>query len=507
MKNNSCYKLFFLVLVSLSILVPALPVFADNGSIQVKCLDSSGNPIQGVKVEIYYLKAQKSKDKKSDAQGVAEFTKLEDGAWRVIGHKDGYVPGLYEFALLKGSPESVTLKMAPGADKKLYCEEGGAAEQQKEIGLQNQALEAYKQNKFADAEKLFMQCVEIIPSNPQVLFYLGVSRLQQAKFEEGVEALNQASKVATIFMALSTQNKSGQNPYEEITTQVQSLLKKIPAVKAENALRKQQYDVAAAEFNNAIKGDPNNPELHANLAIALTNAKKFDEALQALDKAIQLKPGEKSYTDLKDQIVARKENAQLVQAQSLMDDGNKLLQDGDFAAAIKKFEESRAMVAEANQSPLWRQIARAQAKLNQNDAAVESFKKSIELAPADKATEYRNALAQYYIDNKKYDEAVDVLADPKAAGSQGVEQALLTLAKASKDKEPLLAEAAMEKVIKTNPDNADAYFDLGQMYYADGKEKDNRTKELLTKYAEIGKDAVKLENAKNMLIIISKRTK
>jgi hypothetical protein len=45
------------------------------------------------------------------------------------------------------------------------------------------------------------------------------------------------------------------------------------------------------------------------------------------------------------------------------------------------------------------------------------------------------------------------------------------------------------------------------MYYADGKEKDSRTKELLTKYTEIGKDATKLGNAKDMLVIISKRTK
>jgi len=65
----------------------------------------------------------------------------------------------------------------------------------------------------------------------------------------------------------------------------------------------------------------------------------------------------------------------------------------------------------------------------------------------------------------------------------------------------------MEKVIKADPDNADAYFDLGQMYYADGKEKDSRTKELLTKYTEIGKDATKLENAKNMLILINRRNK
>jgi tetratricopeptide (TPR) repeat protein len=504
MKNKSC-KLFFLFSISLSILIPALPVFADNGSIQVKCLDASGNPIQGAKVVIVSFKDGKLKDKKSDDQGVAEFTKVEDGAYTVVGRKDGFSPALYEYAAVKGSQESVTLKMTAGADKKLYFED--PAEEQKAIALRNQGLEAYKQNKFADAEKLFVQFTEMVPGNPEVLFYLGVARLQQAKFDEGSETLKRASQSAAALMMVPPPNKSGPSQYEQINTQAERLLKQIPAIKGENALRHQQYDEAATEFNNAIKNDPNNPELYANLAISLTNAKKFDEAMQALEKALQLKPGEKAYTDLKAQIVARKENAQLIKAQSIMDEGNKLMQDGDFAGAIKKFEESRSMVSEEHQSPLWRQIARAQAKLNQNDAAVESFRKSIELAPADKADEYRNAFAQYYIDDKKFNEAVDILADSKATGSQGAERTLLNLAQASKDKQPQLAEAAMEKVIKTNPENADAYFELGQMYYADGKEKDSRTKELLTKYTEIGKDPVKLGNARDMLVIINKRTK
>jgi tetratricopeptide (TPR) repeat protein len=198
---------------------------------------------------------------------------------------------------------------------------------------------------------------------------------------------------------------------------------------------------------------------------------------------------------------------ELDKAQGVMNEGNKLLQDGDAAEAVKKYEEAIKMVAQDKQSPLWRQIARAQAKLNQQDAAVAAFKKSIELAPADKIAEYRNAFAQYYLDGQRFEDALDVLADPKNAGSQGVEQVLISLANSSRNKQPQLAEAALERVLKANPGNMDVYFDLGQMYYADGKEKDSRTKELLTKYVEIGKDQEKIENAKNMLIMINRRAK
>ena len=106
---------------------------------------------------------------------------------------------------------------------------------------------------------------------------------------------------------------------------------------------------------------------------------------------------------------------------------------------------------------------------------------------------------------KKFDEAIGVLTDPKAEGSP--EQTLTDLAKTWKNKEPNFAIAALEKVIMLNPANADAYFDLGQLYYIDGKSKDSRTKELLNKYVEIGKDADKIQGAKDMLVIVNKRSK
>lgn len=503
MKINRC-RVLVACLISLLILLPALPVFAENNTLQVKCVDASGNSLQGVKVVITQLASQKSKDKKSDGQGTAVFDKMDDGAYRVFGRKEGFVPALHEFAVLKSSQGSVLLKFAPGADTKLHFED--PAIEARAFGLLGQGLEAYKQNKFADAEKLFNQSIEINAANPDAFYYLAVAYLQQAKHDQGVEMLKKTVDLTSAYLTLPPP-ASGPNPYELMHQNALGLIKRLPAIKGEQALAAKKYDVSAAEFSEAIKSEPDNPELHANLAIALTNAKRFDEALPAIDNAIKLKPSEKTYTDLKAQILVRKESMELDKAQAVMNDGNKLLQEGDAAGALKKYEESMKMVAPDKQAPLWRQIAKAHAKLNQPDAAVAAFKKSIELAPEDKAAEYRNAFAQYYLDEKNYEEVVNLLADPKIAGSQSGEQVLLSIAASWKNKQPQLAEAALERALKANPDNADTYFDLGQLYYADGKEKDSRTKELLTKYVELGKDAAKIENAKNMLIMVSRRSK
>ena len=78
---------------------------------------------------------------------------------------------------------------------------------------------------------------------------------------------------------------------------------------------------------------------------------------------------------------------------------------------------------------------------------------------------------------KKFDEALDVLADPK--NSADPEAELITLARNAKDKQPVLAEAALERVLKSNPGNIDVYYELGQLYYMDGKRRTHARKSCL----------------------------
>ena len=473
-----------------------MPGFADNGAIQVKCVDATGKPVDNVKVVVFNVGTGKDKDKRSDAQGIAEFTKLDNGVYRVLGRKEGSVPAFYEYARLNESRESVTLTFAPGADKKLYFED--PAEDQRMRGLLGQGMDAYKAGKFEDAEKFFGQTLEVNPFNSDALYYNGVALLQQSKFDQGVESLKRAAAVADAMSATAAPDPK----YAQISQATQQLLKTMPAIKGESYLKQKKYDEAIASFSEAVKSDPSNPQFYANLAVALTNAKRFDEAIPMIDKAIQLKTDEKTFVSLKNDILVRKENYALIQAQAIMDEGNKLLQEENAAGAIRKYEEAMKMVPSASQSPLWRQIALANAKLGQPDAAVAAFKKAVELAPAEEALKYKTVFANYYLQNKKYDEAVDVLAE-----GQSSEQALLEMAKVRTNKEPELAEAILEKVIKINPNNADVYYDLGRLYYIDGKSKDSRTKELLNKYLEIGKDPAKIDDAKGLLVVIGRRSK
>ena len=257
MKMNSC-RYLFVCIISLSVLFFALPGYAQNGTLQVKCLEASGTPSQNAKVVIVNVINQKAKEKekKSDAQGVAEFAKLEDGVYRVFARKEGFAPALFEFALLKGSSESVTLNLVAGADKKLYFED--PAEEQRATQFLRQGLEAAKQNKYEEAEKLFNQALEIKPSSVETLYFYGAASLTVDKFDRAVELLTQAIKISDALKALPSAVAANPNPYETVSRNAKQVLKQMPTYKGESALRQKNWDLAIKIFTDAIKDSPDN---------------------------------------------------------------------------------------------------------------------------------------------------------------------------------------------------------------------------------------------------------
>lgn len=502
MKSSICTLIF------LCAFLPLFPVYgyAQNGSVLVTCVDEAGKPLKGVEVELLSLDNTKIKDKKSDGDGLAEIKDVLDGVYRVVGRKKNYAPTFYEFVKIAASRETVSLTLQPGAEKLLYFEDPAQIQRASELTIQG--INAAKEGHYADAEKNLLQAIDLNPSNAQSRYYLGVYYVQVGKFDQAVELLKKAEKLAGLFAGLPPvpgQIDPAQN--KAIQDNAKRLILNMAGIKGELALKQKNYDEAVADFTENLNNLPNNPDAHYQLALALTYAGRFDEAMKMIDKAIQIKPGESKYPDLKKQIAARITNASIQKAQASLDEGNKLLESGDASGALGKFQEALNLLEPDRQSIVWRQIGKAQEKLNQPDAAEDAYKKAVELSPENDAADYLNTLARFYLESKKYEEALDALTDPRSLGSESLEKVLLDLVEKSKNSEPKLAEAALERVIKADPANAEAYFILGRMYYADGKEMDRRTRELLTKYVEIGQDPNNVSQAKDMLTLVDRRSK
>ena len=86
--KNLRWNLVFVFAILLLFVFSSLPAFGQSNTLEVKCLDQSGNPVSGVKVVIAPMENNKPKDKKSDGKGIAEFGKLDDGVYRIFGRKE-----------------------------------------------------------------------------------------------------------------------------------------------------------------------------------------------------------------------------------------------------------------------------------------------------------------------------------------------------------------------------------------------------------------------------------
>ncbi len=492
--------------LSLSLLMLSFPAFAD-GTITVKCADQAGGPVSGAKIILQHFESGKTKDKKSDGKGVADFGKVDDGTYRLVGRKEGFAPALFEFAQIKaGAQQAVALTFRPGdMAQKLYFED--PAVNSKAYEALDQGLKAMREGKYDDGENILKTSLELNPTNPVVHFYLAIDYLQQRKWDLGEGELKKASTLSGIMMALPAKDPTAPSPYAEIKTKSDEQIARMPALRlraeGEKAFTEKQYEVAAAKFTEAIKYDAKDSELYSYQAVALANLKKFDEATQAIDMAIQLTPTEKSFAATKEKIANLKESDRLSKAQVILNDGDALYKSQDYAGAIKKYEEALPMITGPKQSIVHSAIARSYAGLNNSEKAVAAYKKAMEMSPD--SADFRKALAQYYLKEKKYEDALNLYAEAKGPGSESADKTLLQLGQTlSNQGNSEVAALAFERAIKANPENAEAYYELGMLLFYD-KKNDSQANQFLQKYVQLGKNVDHVSNTKNVLVVLKKR--
>jgi len=500
--------------IFISLLLLAAVVFAaGTNTLNVKVVDDAGAALKSAKVQLLMLggAGKVTQEKKTDNNGTVRFEKLDDGAYRVIARPERFEPGLYEFAFLKnGAQESVTVKCTPGDPlKQLYFEDPNLPS--KTMAALKEAEPPMNAGKWAEAEQKLKDTLLINPTHVDTLYWLGWTYLQEKKWDEAKEIWEKDLNILNALVALPQPKdaKGVAQPSQFLTLQraISTVLPLFPAlrlkVEATEELNKQNFKAAIIKFQEALKLAQNDPDVYYNLALALARDNQYDAAEQALDKAIALKADDKGYLDFKQKL---QKFAQTSKVKDLADQGDKLYNTKDYPGALKKYEEALGLVDDApTQAALWVAIGRARTRNLQDEAAVEAYKRAIQLAPNDpKLTpeaELNNhyvQVGQRFINVKQYDQAFAAYAQG------GVSVFKLGLEWAKKPETEDLAILAFQQVIKTNPENNEAYFELGQIYYFNKKDYPRAT-ENFTKYIQIGKDANKVQSAKDFLEVIKRK--
>jgi tetratricopeptide (TPR) repeat protein len=505
MKKLGHILIFCLGIAALVFILQA-PAIAEENAIEVKCLDSSNNPVSGVNVQLVKLQiapnSQKAKEKKSNNLGVALFNKLDTGVYRIVGRKEGLAPVFFGFVQTNGTQQSVAIRLEPGdSAKKLYFEDPMIAQQAQT--LLKTGIDATNARKFSDAEKAFRESISLNPADPTGFLYLGVGLIQSGNSAAAEEPLQKALALSDAFNA-AYKGTPAEAQFAAIRNNADTILKSLPAIKLQEqgnkAMSEKNFDLAIAKFKEAGKIKADDADTYYNLALAYAQNKNYTEALTAIDQALKFGPNEKDYSVLKTKVL-------LYKAQDYMNTGTALRNEKDFKGALENFQQALSILTEPKSKAIvYSNIGLAQTDLARYDDAVQSYLKAIEADP--ERAEYRNSLANCYLKMKKYDEMFNVLVDPKATGGKSADEVLLELGrKASSQADEQSAETAQlafERAININPENAEATYELGKTLYISKKD-DKRAMELLDKYTKIGKNQANISSANDMLTVIKRR--
>lgn len=491
--------------------VRPLPGWAQTNTMQVKCVDQTGKPVGGLKVFIQEVTSGKVANADVKADGIARFKDLSNGFYRIIARKQGYETAYYEFVNLSGNAnESVTLTFQPGdSQKKIYFEDQALAEQARNLLLEG--FDLLQASKWAEGAEKLKASLAINPSNPDAHLYMAVALMQQRQWEQAEPYLVSAAKFSEIGLAIEkTRPPASQNPqlieaYQKSIAQANEWRQRLPLMKvaaaADDAMRQQDFATAAAKHRELIKMEPNNPDHYYSLAVALGNDRKYDEAIQAIDRALAMKPDDKDYADIKSRLLNNKEAARLEAAKKIVHDADDLYNNGQYAEALRKYEEARPMLPESVQHAVWAAIGRTHAKLNHPDQAIAAYRKAIQLEPT--KSDYWKSLAQYYMEQKQYEQMFQTYTDWYSLPSSPTkpDEGLFKLGKdfLGQDKNDL-AMSAFNRVLSLNPNHAEVHYELGVNHFYSGDK--TKAKEFLTKYLSIGKDQRHIEDAKAILAVM-----
>ena len=593
-----------------------------QGTLEITVVGPSGAPERDVTVAIFQIitgnsrgagaqqpNTKKNIHKKTNAAGVAKFSKINYSRYNIVGHKDGFAPAFEESVNLNGKSASATIKLTPGVDRKIYLEDPALARKAQE--LLDQGVKSLESGKTGEAEKYILEALEIKPTGPDILYQYGIVQADQEKYDLATESFTKAKDRANFMLTTlppaapkqnfggfpggpggfpggpggapsgpggtpaktggstpaktggSTPAKTGgggpggfgggmmggpggafgnfggggnnsagnlREVYENIVKNAEKQIALIPARKARNASIANRFDEAIALYDEAIKSNPQDSGIYVEKASTLINAaigaaEKKDEELAkkyvaaantTVDKALEIDPDDPLALKLRESLrnaaesgtrmtanaVSKAAEDGVKQLKSLMNEGDKLLKS-DASAAIEKYENANTLV-DGKLPEIWLRIGLARAELKQDTGAIAALIKAVELAPPNQVETYNKALVDYYVGTNRINEAVDFIA----SSASNPESRLMDIFDENKNATGAaadLATTALERVVKLNPSNMDAIFELGVSYYFDKKYSQSR--DMLNKYVENGKDDKKVKDAKDFLAGIARQKK
>lgn len=215
------------------------------------------------------------------------------------------------------------------------------------------------------------------------------------------------------------------------------------------ALRDDDLDAARIEFVEATKLQPANPQYWKQLAYIDLKLGDDDEAIKSFEKAKELDPQDTSLQEELDRLVL----------EGPLSEGYDALCSQDYQLAKEAF--TKAIELRPERADLWSQLAFIEDRLGNTDAAMEAFRKSLELDP------------------------VNVTAK-EALGRMELNQDLAKGYEALERKDYVAARAIFGEAVVRAPERADLWRQLG--YIDENLGNNEESKEAFSRAEEVSSD-------------------
>lgn len=315
--------------------------------------------------------------------------------------------------------------------------------------IQLSALENYIRGTDASSPqeqiKHLQLAIQLKPNYPAALLALGNAQYAQHDYDHAAATLaripltDRRALEANFYIGLARFNTA---KYAEAESAFAFITNRLPLPEVVNnqgvASSRQGHD-AVPLFQRASNADPNDPDYHYNLAVALYRRGSFAEAQHEVDRTLMLRPSDQEAAELKASIHAGKTSVPPEKATA----------DTDNSSGFDPLERIRRTYSEAS----FRQAA---FQLDQMRAI-----RMATLPPAEQATEYtqlgRDYLAQGLVPEAEQEFQTAIGADSSSADAHA---GLAQVRERSGDTTDARAEA--QASIKLHP-NAAAYVVLARL--------------------------------------------
>jgi predicted O-linked N-acetylglucosamine transferase (SPINDLY family) len=281
------------------------------------------------------------------------------------------------------------------------------------------ALEHHLAGRLPQAESIYQQILQVEPSQPDALHYLGVIAHQVGKIDIAVELIGKAIRA----------NPSNPMCY----------------INLGNALKDQgKLDAALESYQKALELQPDYADAHYNLGLVFQAQGKLDAAVASYQKALSLR---KDYAEAHNNL------------------GMVLHEQGKFGAAIEHYRH--ALLLQPGYAKVHSNLGTSLQSHGDLDAAVESFQKALSLQP-DYADAHYN-LGNAFQAQGKLDAAIEsyqksLMLKPDCAEAHYNLGNVFLL----QDKLDAVIEQC-RKALAINPDYAEAHSNLGFALQVQGR--------------------------------------